>query len=89
MTPKQINGMIEAHGAQYRQIAEQNDLLAWMTGAYVGRAFNPKTDYPNKPDLIVKQYIGSEDVMEEDDMKSILTAFAETHNVIEGIKNDD
>ena len=61
------------------------DALAWMIGVYSARAFHDPKHYPQKANLVeTKQPIqpGQED-MDEDNMKTILTGFAEIHNTIE------
>lgn len=86
MTPAEVNGRIRALGAERNSASEQLDLLAWMIGRYCAKGYHEPNKYPRKPEIIeVKQLIPS-DEMDEDSMKTILTAYAEVHNTVEGAK---
>ena len=86
MTPAEVNGRIRALGAERSAKNEQLDWLAWMTGRYAARGYHEPGKYPRKPEIIdTKQSIPS-DEMDEDIMKTILTAYAETHNTVEGAR---
>jgi hypothetical protein len=86
MTPAEVNGRIRALGAERSAKNEQLDLLAWMIGRYAAKGYHEPGKYPRKPEIIdTKQSIPS-DEMDEDSMKTILTAYAEVHNTVEGAK---
>ncbi len=86
MTPAEVNGRIRALGAERSAKNEQLDLLAWMIGRYAAKGYHEPNKYPRKPEIIdTKQPIPS-DEMDEDSMKTILTAYAEVHNTVEGAK---
>lgn len=86
MTPAEVNGRIRALGAERNSASEQLDLLAWMIGRYCAKGYHEPNKYPRKPEIIdTKQPIPS-DEMDEDSMKTILTAYAEVHNTVEGAK---
>lgn len=86
MTPAEVNGRIRALGAERNSASEQLDLLAWMIGRYCAKGYHEPNNYPRKPEIIdVKRPIQS-DEMSEESMKTILTAYAEVHNTVEGAK---
>ena len=86
MTPAEVNGRIRALGAERSAKNEQLDLLAWMIGRYASKGYHEPGKYPRKPEIIdIKQSIPS-DEMDEDSMKTILTAYAETNNPVEGAR---
>ena len=62
----------------------QLDALAWMAGQYVGMAQNNPKKYPRQPQFY-KPEVREKAVrgMGDDEMKTVLTAYAETHNIIE------
>lgn len=62
----------------------QLDALAWMAGQYVGMAQNNPKKYPRQPQFY-KPEVREKAVrgMGDEEMKTVLTAYAETHNIIE------
>ena len=84
MTPAEVAGRIKAHHATQSARAEQRDALAWMIGQYAGFAYHDPKKYPRqphfyKPEVREKAIRG----MGDEEMKTVLTAYAETHNIIE------
>jgi len=87
MTPKEIQGRMTAHTRQQEQRMAQLDALAWMAGQYVGMAQNNPKKYPRQPQFY-KPEVREKAVrsMGDDEMKTVLTGYAEIHNTIEGAK---
>ncbi len=85
MTPTEVNGRLKAYTASQQQKMEQLDILAWMVGQYTAQAYHNPKNYPRKPSII-KKPVAKQARLDDDSMKDILTAFAETHNAIEGVK---
>ena len=73
-----------AHTKQQEQRMAQLDALAWMAGQYVGMAQNNPKKYPRQPQFY-KPEVREKAVrgMGDEEMKTVLTAYAETHNIIE------
>ena len=84
MTPKEMQGRMAAHTKQQEQRMAQLDALAWMTGQYVGTAQNNPKKYPRQPQFY-KPEVREKAVrsMGDEEMKTVLTAYADTHNIIE------
>jgi len=84
MTPKEMQGRMAAHTKQQEQRMAQLDALAWMTGQYVGTAQHNPKKYPRQPQFY-KPEVREKAVrgMGDEEMKTVLTAYAETHNIIE------
>ena len=84
MTPKEMQGRMAAHTKQQEQRMAQLDALAWMAGQYVGMAQNNPKKYPRQPQFY-KPEVREKAVrgMGDEEMKTVLTAYAETHNIIE------
>jgi hypothetical protein len=86
MTPAEVNGRIKAFVEGQNRVLEGHDTLAWMIGSYVAQGYHNPKKYPKKPDM-VKTKPRMTAPMEDDDIKAILTTFAQVHNVIEEGKN--
>lgn len=89
MTPREISGRITAFISRNNRTAKDMDFLAWMVGNYAAIAYHEPKKYPKKPSIIsqVESKALSPDVqMDSDIMKTVLTAYAEIHNEIEGAK---
>lgn len=84
MTPKEINGRMTAFSANIKREIEHKDILAWMIGNYVACGYHNPKKYPKKPTMSKEALPDKE--MGEDDMKTVLTTFAEIHNTIEGVE---
>ena len=82
MTPAEVSGRLKAHAARQQTAMERMDMLAWMTGVYAAKGYHDPKKYPKRPNLIEKPR--ATDAMDEDTMKTVLTAYAEIHNTIEG-----
>lgn len=76
---------MRAHQAAIKQRDEAIDLAAWMIGQYAGLAYHNPKKYPRKPNT-AKQTIAPVDDMDEDDIKEIMSAYAEMHNAAEGMR---
>lgn len=81
MTPAEVNGRLTAFASKASEEIENADLLAWMIGKYVAYGVNAPKKYPKRPELMKKQKPSRE--MDDDELMTMMTAFAETHNVIE------
>jgi len=91
MTPKEVNGRMTAFASQQRKLLERLDTLAWMIGSYKAQAYHQPRKYPNKPSMVKtenKPRLESEP-LDEEIMKTILTAYAEVHNQIEEVNRRD
>ena len=92
MTPKEVQGRLIARAKQEEQRMSRMDnldALAWMIGVYSARAYHDPNHYPKRANLVeTKQSIqpGNEVSMDTENMKTILTGFAEIHNTIEGAR---
>lgn len=86
MTPREIKGRLKAFEVTLIRKEKGKDKLAWLIGNYVGVAVNNPSKFPEKPNMIKSVIELSEEEMEEEDMKTILTSFAESHNAIEEVK---
>lgn len=64
------------------------DVLAWMIGMYSARAYHDPKHYPKRANLVETKQSAqlAQYDMEEDNMKTILTGYAEIHNTIEEAK---
>lgn len=76
---------MRAHQAVIKQRNEAIDLAAWMIGHYTSWAYHNPKKYPKKPNM-TKQTHKPVDDMEEDDIKEIMSAYAEMHNAAEGMR---
>lgn len=78
MEPVEINGRLSAHTANRKRHEKELDLLAWMIGDYTARGYHEPKKYPRSPNKI-KDTAPMAD-MEEEDLKTVLSAYAELHN---------
>ena len=87
MTPGEINGRLKAYTTKLKQKSENMDTLAFMIGNYVGIAVNNPKEYPNHPNMIKIQTINKpeSEPMDDEDIKSRLSLFADIHNAIEDV----
>ena len=86
MTPAEISGRLRAHRVTANQRMEESDALAWMIGSYVAQGYHQPKKYPKKPDMVKIQDIKPGKDMDDENIKTVLTAYAEIHNTIEGAK---
>lgn len=90
MSAREVFGRIEAHRVAKHRTDKRMDTLAWMVGHYTAHAYHAPKKYPKKPGIV------QDDVspglpeharpMDEDMMQTVMTAYAEIHNEIEGAK---
>ena len=83
MEPVEIKGRLKAFAKSQKATLEGFDTLAWLIGYYVAQGLNNAKKYPKKPSMVKRDLVICE--MEEDNMKDILTVFAEIHN--KGVEN--
>ncbi len=57
-----------------------------MIGSYVAQGYHQPKKYPKNPDMVKIQDIKPGKDMDDESIKTVLTAFAEIHNTIEGAK---
>lgn len=86
MTPAEISGRLRAHRASENQRIEGYDTLAWMIGNYVAQGYHQPKKYPKKPDMVKAQGYKPAMDMDDENIKTVLTAYAEMHNAVEGAK---
>lgn len=83
MTAKEVQGRIEAFHVNQSRQSKQMDTLAWMIGLYAAKGYHEPKKYPKKPNIIDDNPSVQADGMDEDTIKTILEAYAQTHNAIE------
>jgi len=86
MTPAEISGRLRAHRVTANQRMEESDALAWMVGSYVAQGYHQPKKYPKHPDMVTVKDAKPVIEMDDENIKTVLTAYAEIHNTIEGAK---
>lgn len=89
MTPAEIHGRLRAFRAAKDAEGMRDDRLAWMVGLYTAKGINNPKKFPDKPNIIRVNAAPDAPArdMDADEMQTLLTAFAEVHNAIEGAKS--